>query len=152
MAIDKEKRKISHQKWLDANKERLKEYRKQHYKDNREVYIERVKKWTEENPEYRRNNLLKSTYGITLDDYNKMFNDQNGSCKTCFIHQSELKNPLFVDHCHTTGKIRGLLCYKCNSALGFANDDIQVLNNLIEYLKDSINDKRTLTVKNKTAT
>jgi hypothetical protein len=43
---------------------------------------------------------------------------------------------LAVDHCHTTGKIRGLLCSKCNPALGAFNDNIEILNSAIKYLKE----------------
>ncbi len=83
-----------------------------------------------------RNTKLKHLYGITLDDYNKMWADQDGCCATCGIHSSALTKPLHVDHCHTTGKVRGLLCTQCNTALGMAKDDIQTLKNMIKYLGD----------------
>jgi len=57
-------------------------------------------------------------YGMTLDDYNDMFDKQNGRCAICDTHQMKLKSKLFVDHCHETGQIRALLCNKCNSMLG----------------------------------
>ena len=72
-----------------------------------------------------------------------MFERQQGCCKVCGIHQTELKKPLFVDHCHITGKVRGLLYNKCNMALGFVNDDILILNSLIEYLKINKDDEPT---------
>ena len=71
-----------------------------------------------------KNNKLKSRYGITQEDYNKMFDDQQGCCKACGKHQSELKRTLDVDHCHETNKVRGLLCNRCNLILGLCNDDI----------------------------
>lgn len=61
---------------------------------------------------------LKSRYGITLDDYNDMFDKQKGKCDICKTHQMKLNRKLCVDHCHTTGKVRGLLCNRCNSMLG----------------------------------
>ena len=82
-----------------------------------------------------RDNFLKQKYGITLDDYNTMFTQQNGCCSICGKHQSEISRTLAVDHCHTTGKIRGLLCMPCNLAIGKLNDDITLLKNAIKYLK-----------------
>lgn len=93
-------------------------------------------------PEYQlyiRSFRLKRKYGITLEDYDKMLADQNGACKTC--GSKELSNTsdkyFAIDHCHKTGKVRGLLCSQCNSALGLVKDNIETLENLIKYLKDS---------------
>lgn len=77
---------------------------------------------------------LQRTYGITVDDYNIMFAFQEGKCLGCNKHQSELKSALHVDHDHETGKIRGLLCKKCNTAIGLMKDSIYNLNNMINYL------------------
>lgn len=60
---------------------------------------------------------LKRSYGITLDEYNKMLKDQGGVCKICKLPCKSGKN-LAVDHCHDTGTVRGLLCAKCNTNLG----------------------------------
>lgn len=89
------------------------------------------------NPEKYKNYTLKSSYGITLEDYNKMFSEQEGCCKICNTHQTQLKRKLFVDHCHTTGAVRGLLCQPCNTLLGQAKDDVEILNNAISYLQGS---------------
>lgn len=62
-------------------------------------------------------------YGMTLEDYDKMFVAQNGQCAICQKHQSELKHTLVVDHNHKTGKIRGLLCNRCNTLLGHIEHD-----------------------------
>lgn len=82
-----------------------------------------------------RNNKLKYRYGISLDDYNNMFTEQNGCCLICLKHQSVLNKALVVDHCHSTGKVRGLLCSTCNFALGFLEDDIPSINRALVYLK-----------------
>lgn len=81
-----------------------------------------------------RNAQLRKNYGITLAEYNAMFAAQNGLCKGCYGHQSSLRKSLSVDHNHATGKVRGLLCDRCNVALGMVRDDIQVLNRLAAYL------------------
>ena len=84
---------------------------------------------------YIRNWTLKNTYGITTDDYNDMFIEQGGSCAICGTHQGELKKRLHVDHCHDTGKVRGLLCDGCNIALGRFKDNLDILHNAIKYLE-----------------
>ena len=60
---------------------------------------------------------------------------QNIKCAICGTEFNE-KNKGFVDHSHITNEVRGLLCSKCNSLLGMANDDIEILKKAIEYLKD----------------
>ena len=83
----------------------------------------------------RRNQLLQKNFGVTLDQYNFMLESQNGVCAICNLHTEKEKRMLAVDHCHKTGKIRGLLCRFCNQAIGQFNDDIQRLDNAINYLK-----------------
>ena len=74
-----------------------------------------------------------ATYGITLEDYNLMFEEQKGECAICFEKPTK---KLYVDHCHTTGKVRGLLCQHCNFVLGQAKDNEQILLNAITYLQE----------------
>jgi hypothetical protein len=62
---------------------------------------------------------LKSYYGITIKDWDNLFNAQEGKCAICARHQSALPYVLGVDHNHTTGKVRGLLCRACNGVLGY---------------------------------
>lgn len=88
-------------------------------------------------------NRLKSNYSITIDQYNKIKNDQNDRCLICNIHESDTKNGLYVDHDHlccnkknTCGKcIRGLLCKSCNMGLGNFKDKVSSLKNAIIYLE-----------------
>ena len=76
---------------------------------------------------------LKRNYNITSDDYNRMFEEQNGVCSGC-----KKPNPsgtkFCVDHDHQTGQVRGLLCGPCNRALGLVKDEISTLLNLVNYL------------------
>ena len=65
-----------------------------------------------------------------LEDYNKMLINQNNKCDICRIEF----NNLVVDHCHTTGKVRGLLCNGCNSGIGFFKENKVTILNSIEYL------------------
>ena len=74
-------------------------------------------------------------YKITLKQYDDILKSQNKSCAICGISVTMLKRNICVDHCHKTGKVRGLLCGNCNSTIGYAKDNIDVLNNAIKYLK-----------------
>lgn len=115
----KAKAKESSQKYrlTDYAKAKKKEYRsKQSYKDT------------------RRNQLLLKNFGITLKDYTEMLTSQNGVCAICF--RVDPPRSLAVDHCHKTGKIRGLLCRACNVSIGLLEDDEKRLKRAIRYLKD----------------
>ena len=84
-----------------------------------------------------RDYVLKKTYNITLDDFKNMTLKQNNLCDICGLEN--LSGPwnkkLVVDHDHTTGKVRSLLCDKCNRGLGQFNDDLELLLKAHEYLK-----------------
>lgn len=81
-----------------------------------------------------RNSQYLKNYGITLDTYNFMFLEQEGCCMICKIHQSQCKQNLHVDHDHETGQVRGLLCQKCNHALGLFKDNPQIIQAALEYV------------------
>ena len=88
-----------------------------------------------EDPSKSRNRDLKRLYGITLNEYNQMLVEQGHRCKTCGTTEPGGKHGKFmVDHSHNTGEVRGLLCKSCNIALGEIGDNINTLQNLIEYL------------------
>jgi hypothetical protein len=81
---------------------------------------------------------LKSQYGLNLEDYNNLVKEQNHKCAICDVDEVDsFKGLLFVDHCHTTGKIRGLLCHHCNTALGKFKDSESILMKAIEYVRKS---------------
>lgn len=85
-----------------------------------------------------RTRLMRSKYGIEPDDFDRMNEACKGLCEICNgeaeLHQGY--QTLCVDHCHTTGKVRGLLCRKCNQALGLFQDSIENLEAAISYLKE----------------
>lgn len=86
---------------------------------------------------------LHSRYGLTKDEYTTMLVNQSGVCGICkepevvLDRRTGLPRSLSVDHCHSTGKIRGLLCTHCNHALGKFKDSIEVLESAIQYLKEN---------------
>lgn len=106
---------------------------------NPEKFSKERKDWRLRNLDKDKNAKLKWSYGISIDTYNTLFKLQEGCCKVCRKHQSEFKRALSVDHCHTTGKVRGLLCSGCNTALGHVKDNPDILKSLIQYLEDSKN-------------
>jgi hypothetical protein len=84
--------------------------------------------------DYYYDKSLKSRYGITFEEYNEMFNKQNGCCAICGTHQQNLKKKLYVDHDHATGNVRQLLCQHCNTLIGFAKDSTAILSEAISYI------------------
>lgn len=101
--------------------------------------------WVKRNPEYHKSRLLKYLYNITIEDYNILSESQKGVCAICSRPETEkLKGTtkvLSVDHCHETGRIRGLLCTACNTILGRSKDDRLILLSAIEYLDRNSNER-----------
>lgn len=89
-------------------------------------------------PEAGRHYGLKRNYGLSLDQYREMLQAQDGKCAICGNGETAIVHgkvkTLAVDHDHATGAVRGLLCYGCNSVLGQARDDRELLLNAIKYL------------------
>lgn len=112
-------------------------------RDGRGSYCRRCRgeimaEWRKRNPEKHRENKrrerLKSKYNITLTDYDDLLHFQNNVCAVCG-NPCPTGNRLAVDHDHETGKVRGLLCTNCNMALGFAQDNPELLRELADYLE-----------------
>jgi len=116
-------------------------YRSQASRDQRKVYDKQRYKHSQSNRDRLRNNQLKYDYGITLEQYNQMVIDQNNQCKICNKVENSKDyrgktRQLAVDHCHTTNKVRGLLCGACNRALGLFKDDPEYLLKAYQYIKE----------------
>ena len=78
---------------------------------------------------------MKRSYGLDFAEYNKMLEKQNGVCAICSsIPPDNHKKRLNIDHCHTTGRVRGLLCDACNRALGLFKDSPDLMLKAISYL------------------
>lgn len=86
----------------------------------------RVTQWRQ-----ARNRHLRKNYGITIQDELRMFEEQEGRCAVC----RRKPKKLVVDHCHKTGRVRALLCRSCNTAMGMAQDDPELLRQMAEYLE-----------------
>lgn len=139
--------------WAKKNGEKIKGYAKKRYQKNKEKKAIYQKEWREKNREhvvkyYTEKNKtdkakdgkyaskLKKNFGLSLDDYNKMFEVQSGRCKICNRHQSELRYRLGVDHNHATGQIRGLLCSACNTLIGRINEDSNIARAMVKYIDE----------------
>lgn len=100
----------------------------------KECNKERAIAWRKNNMarflEIKRASNRKKRYGISIETYNRMLIEQKGECKIC---KSKFRN-LQIDHDHSTGKIRGLLCNPCNRILGMAKDSTLILASAIQYL------------------
>ena len=124
------------------------------YQADSSAAIARVKRWQQANPDrlnaYRRRRRLepevkrreraghlKRKYGITLEAYQTMLVNQGGRCAIC-RRQPPSDISLHVDHDHQTGKIRGLLCFTCNNALGDFEDDASLLRSAITYVEQPV--------------
>jgi hypothetical protein len=133
-------------KWINSNPERVKKRNKKS-KDWRAANPlrskELVAEWKEKNPDRKwildKKSHLWTHYRLTIEDYQKIFNDQDGKCWIC----KESKK-LVVDHDHdccnkkiSCGKcIRGLICYNCNALVGFLERNISLIDKASEYIKN----------------
>jgi hypothetical protein len=110
--------------------------------DYHKTYVRKVDKLkrAEANRKWR----LQKEFGISLEEYDVLLEKQNGVCAICgltekmFHHNSKRPWPLCVDHDHQTGKVRGLLCNKCNTGLGKFNDDADLMGRAWRYLTDNL--------------
>lgn len=110
--------------YYERNKEEWNRKARENYYNNKDAYMARA--W--------KNHLLRD-YGLTEDQYQKLWDSQRGLCKICNTELSEAKRRAHVDHDHITGRVRGILCANCNRGLGAFKDSINLLTIAIEYLK-----------------
>lgn len=153
-------RKIWCDRWREENPEKVKQNSRNWYNDpsTRKIRLKNKRAYRQRHPErvraqvraaWKKNkqkyavkkfeSWLSKTYGLAVAEYQDFVRIQNGVCAICRREQlcndkTKFRGRLFVDHCHTTGKVRGLLCFKCNVLLGCANDDGQILLRAAEYL------------------
>lgn len=126
--------------YREKNKDRINQQRKEYYAKNKER-IKELKK-QQYNPQKHKDARLKKQYGITLEEYEQKLIAQKYKCACCGTHVDEIKTTnnqfgsknLVVDHCHTTGNVRDLLCNRCNTVIGMVNEDEQVLYFLEMYI------------------
>jgi hypothetical protein len=123
----------------DEYREKHAEYMRGHRSKHPTKNAERMKRYKELNPEKHRatqeNADLQKHYGITTEQRDEMLKSQDYRCAICRSEHSGRKGMNWcVDHCHTTKKVRGVLCHPCNSLLGYAKDNRKTLAAAIQYL------------------
>lgn len=125
--------------WAKANPEKRKATDRAYREKNKDKIREQKKAWRKANPEklkaaawrWRLNKFMSPS------EFAARFDDQGGKCAICGSSDPGKRGTsrLCVDHCHATGKVRGLLCGWCNKMLGLARDNIETLENAIKYLE-----------------
>ncbi len=135
-------------KWRNANPEKAAQKVLSYRMKNKEKVRARAKKWRDrvgysKSPKRIAQSLKDwlKRYGLTPEAYDQILAEQNGCCAICGSTSPRMKNAkrLYVDHCHETGKTRSLLCFRCNSLLGFADESPVRLRLAANYLESHAN-------------
>lgn len=127
-------------KWYGKNRARVLADSKEYYKETAPIRRKLARQFYHANsPEQKktlnRRAALKRKYGITVDDYERMFLSQNGLCFLCGV-PPRINRPLSIDHCHVESRVRRLLCEICNLSLGVIERDPTWVNRALRYLKE----------------
>lgn len=129
--------------YRDNNKEKTRKLSLDYYykkgREKRQENKDQINKTYRERKRHMRYKI-KKYFNLTLDEYNQMFIERDNKCDICnnpesAKHQNGKTRALALDHCHETGKIRGLLCTSCNRGIGLLKDNITLLENAVEYLR-----------------
>jgi hypothetical protein len=149
----KERLKLQQKKYYQGHKKEVCAYQKKYRSENRnkirkyqkvygKAHIERYKeldreRYKKDPTKYRQTRIgyktkyrFRHKYNMSVEDYNKMYSAQDGKCAICKKEFTKLG----VDHDHGSGYIRGLLCHKCNSGIGFLEENLVFLEGAIQYL------------------
>ena len=147
----KTQRSLYAKQWRAKNPEKTAEHSKKSRIKNKDKIRERQRKWRNKNIEYQtqkskewyannkdrvRDLQLKKEFGISLDKYNEMLDNQNGSCFLCGGGPDAKHKNLAVDHDHATGKVRALLCRGCNVGIGNLKDNPELLEKAAKYIRN----------------
>lgn len=133
-----DKRKAWLKEYNAKNREVLREKKKAWAKGREEHIKQQNAEWHQRNIARRTNAYLVRTYGITLDEYNALLAEQGGGCASCGALPLASGRRMPVDHCHVTGRVRGILCTSCNITLGRFNDNPTTLRRLADYIDRSV--------------
>jgi hypothetical protein len=135
---------VAQKKWRDENPELHRARARAYAEANREKRKAKHTEWRKNNRDhvnaYRRAQHFKHNYGMTIEARDAMVLSQ-GWCAICHCTAPRDKVGWVVDHCHTSGVVRSILCNPCNVVLGKVEEDVSVLRNMISYLeKHNVND------------
>ena len=136
---DRQKLKLKYELNPEVARRKARESYFKNHDENKTRMRERAKHARKLNPGLFKKNKLKSTYGLSTEEYSSKMESQDSKCPICFkeisgeVNTKELR--AVVDHDHQTGFVRGILCLYCNSLIGYCREDRRVLQAAIEYLK-----------------
>lgn len=117
-----------------AYREIKKEYDRKYNLKNKEKLAKQALEWQRNNPEKRKKYRLKYRFGLTVEEYERMLDEQGGVCAIC--GEPSAGRDLDVDHNHETNQVRGLLCWNCNTGIGKFKDSPMLLKKAIKYLEE----------------
>lgn len=112
------------------------------HRRTKESWAEYMREYRKKNPAIMKGIDLKKRFGISLERFDAMMEEQNGVCKICsqpeksVDHRTGQVRHLAVDHCHVNGHVRGLLCSDCNTAIGLLGDNPELLRKAAEYVEE----------------
>ena len=137
--VFKAKRNASHRDWYARDPAKGRDATRRWQQANQEVVRASAKRWQKANPDKVKAAAFRSRlrkYGISETEYAAIIERQSGGCGICKVALSSLDGRLIhIDHCHSTGRVRGVLCTNCNTGIGQFNDDEQRLLSAVAYLK-----------------
>jgi len=132
VAKNREQVNARHRTYNEYHKEKMKRYRHANPEHARNLDRKSKLKNADKIKISKRKYHLKSVYGLTVEQFEAIFESQGRCCAICKTDVGKWH----VDHCHATKKIRGILCHHCNTAIGLLKEDETILEHAIEYLKD----------------
>ena len=116
------------------------DYRKKHYEDNLDKYKRKARSWSKSNPMNGAYTKVKKHYAGTYSEFvsevKALRRDCGNKCCVCGDDESKLSRRLCIDHCHASGRLRGLLCDSCNLALGKLRENFSIVMRLADYVKN----------------
>ena len=115
---EKNKDKIAEagKEYREKNKDKIAEVKKEYYEKNKDKIAEVGKEYREKNKDKIKEYRILKTYNLTMEEYEEIYNRQNGCCPLCGKELNSVR--VAIDHDHVTGKVRGIMCSVCNSQLG----------------------------------
>ena len=134
--IRKKQKNEATNRWRLRNKEKVDIQRREYRKTNSATCIARTMKWYVKNKDRAKDSVYRRKYGLTLEKYNEMFLERGGKCDIC-----GKQNKLVVDHCHKSNEVRGLLCDRCNVAIGCLEDDLKRIRSAADYIERNLTKK-----------
>ena len=140
-----EKRRAESRSERQRNREKWRDYQRAYNAANRDKLTQSARAHREKNRDRYFDRRLRRDYGITLDEYNRILQEQGGGCGICGVVEARSKSGngrLHVDHDHETGKTRGLLCDTCNRGIGQLGDDPERVKAAVRYLERTTNNGR----------